>query len=55
MISNIKIDFSLYAAQHIMAPGGGAYTTVEVIQLLHVCPPQKAAHTHHMTESNVTH
>lgn len=53
-----KIDFSLYAGQDVMALGGGAYTTAEVVLQIHICPalPKKLhTHTHHMTESNVTH
>lgn len=47
MISKIKIDFSLYGAQDVMAPGGGAYTSAEVVLQIYVCPALcKKLHTH---------
>lgn len=47
MISKTKTDFSLYAAQDVMAPGGGAYTTAEVVLQIYVCPAFcKKLHTH---------
>lgn len=47
MISNIKMDFSLYAAQDAMALGGGTYTTSQVVLQIHVCPAlPKKLNTH---------
>lgn len=47
MILNIKNDFSLYAAQDVMALGGGAYTTGEVVLQIHFCTAlPKKLHTH---------
>lgn len=47
MISNIKMGFSLRAAQDAMALGGGTCTTSQVVLQIHVCPAlPKKLHTH---------